>query len=386
MKTGIKKCAALILGTVLVSLSGCGLTPRERTVLLPELSTENYGDLEQVQTLLWGTDVPVYSTGFRQENGKSYIYTAVTENSEIHIRRYDVQYGFYQDVFQLPTTNCFGIWISPDGTSVACLSDDSGYNLSLTVYSIPEDSSTLVAEYLFDISVGGVWSGDSSSFLGWSTQMPDGRHQAQSWYYRKRGKVVFPLSMDLTREPNLLLNGALSWDGGLGLIQGSYYESPKQEDTNNSFFLGNFHGLSSEAQLYYVNPGTEENDYAYRPSSFNENAHLYLQSCFWLEQLDPDIRRLAVNQDDTMAVTAESFGSGYMIYSYTISSNGTLSNRKSLYRGKGNIQELFFSSDGKFILSIEAISSENERSMESKEPDTKQQWQAIILKLSSADT
>lgn len=384
MKTGIKKYTALFLGVVLLSLSGCGLAPRERTVLLPELSTENYGALEQVQTLLWGTDVPVYSTGFRQENGKSYIYTAVTENNEIYIRRYDVQYGFYQDIFQLPTTNCFGIWISPDGTSVACLADDSGYNLSLTVYSIPEGNSTLVAEYLFDISVGGVWSGDSSSFLGWSTQMPDGRHQAQSWYYRKRGNVVYPLSMDLTREPILLLNGALSWDGGLGLIQGSYYESPNPKDSNNSFFLGSFHDLNSMDQLYYVNPDTGDNDYAYRPSSFQENIQLYLKSCFWLEQLDPDIRLLAVNQDDTMAVTAESFGSGYMIYSYTISSNGTLTNRKSLYRGEGNIQELFFSSDGKFIFSVEATSSEGEN-MGYEESITKQQWQATILKLSSTD-
>lgn len=385
MKTGIKKSAALFLGMVFLSLSGCGLAPRERTVLLPELSTENYGDLEQVQTLLWSTDLPVYSTGFCQETGKSYIYTAVEENNEVYIRRYDVQYGFYQDVFQLPTTNCFGLWISPDGTSVACLSDDSGYNLSLSVYSIPEGSSTLVAEYLFDISVGGVWSGDSASFLGWSTQMPDGRHQAQSWYYRKRGNMVFPLSMDLTREPTLLLNGDLSWDGGLGVIQGNYYESPKLENANNSFFLGNFHDLSSEVQLHYISPDTEKNDYAYRPASFDENIQLYLQSCFWLEQLDPDIRKLAVNQDGTMAVTAESFGSGYMIYSYTISSNGTLTNRKSLYRGEGNIQELFFSSDGKFILSIEAIFSENEHE-EFDDSVATQKWQAIILKLPSTDT
>ena len=84
------RAAAFFLG--LAMCSGCGLTPRERTVLLPDLSTENYGDLEQMLTLSWNTDVPVFSTGFRQENGKAYLYTAVTENQEIYIRQYDVVY------------------------------------------------------------------------------------------------------------------------------------------------------------------------------------------------------------------------------------------------------------------------------------------------------
>ena len=108
------------------------------------------GTLEQMLTLILEYRRPCFSTGFRQENGKAYLYTAVTENQEIYIRQYDVVYGFYQDIFRLPTSNCFGIWISPDGTEAACLSDDSGYNLSLSIYNLSDGSCTVLAEYLYE--------------------------------------------------------------------------------------------------------------------------------------------------------------------------------------------------------------------------------------------
>ena len=231
------RAAAFFLG--LAMCSGCGLTPRERTVLLPDLSTENYGDLEQMLTLSWNTDVPVFSTGFRQENGKAYLYTAVTENQEIYIRQYDVVYGFYQDIFRLPTSNCFGIWISPDGTEAACLSDDSGYNLSLSIYNLSDGSCTVLAEYLYDVQVDGVWSADASSFLGWSAEMPDGRHQAQCWYYKRQGNITTPLTIDLVRGDSFLLHGALSWNGGLGLIEGLSYDAIENGDVDVIEIPGN---------------------------------------------------------------------------------------------------------------------------------------------------
>lgn len=388
--------AAFFLGLTLCS--GCGLTSRERTVLLPALSTENYGDLEQMLTLSWNTDVPVFSTGFRRENGKAYLYTAVTENQEIYIRQYDAVYGFYQDIFCLPTTNCFGIWISPDGTEAACLSDDTGYNLSLSIYHLSDGSCTVLAEYLYDVQVDGVWSADASSFLGWSAQMPDGRHQAQCWYYKRQGNITAPLTIDLARGDSFLLHGALSWNGGLGLIEGLSYEAIENGDEVSDLYLGYLHELDDSELLYFVPP--EDADNAYRPASFGENTQLYLQASLWHGQL-PDISLLAVNKEQNRAVTAEDFGSGYMVYSYTLSGSGTFGGQKLLYRGEGQIQELRFSCDGEHILIFESEpdsealaeafgwapdnATTDTPDLEFSVPVQAKNWQAVILELPAED-
>lgn len=390
------RAAAFFLG--LAMCSGCGLTPRERTVLLPDLSTENYGDLEQMLTLSWNTDVPVFSTGFRQENGKAYLYTAVTENQEIYIRQYDVVYGFYQDIFRLPTSNCFGIWISPDGTEAACLSDDSGYNLSLSIYNLSDGSCTVLAEYLYDVQVDGVWSADASSFLGWSAEMPDGRHQAQCWYYKRQGNITTPLTIDLVRGDSFLLHGALSWNGGLGLIEGLSYDAIENGDESD-LYLGYLHEIDASELLYFVPPEDEDN--AYRPASFGENTQLYLQALLWQGHL-PDISLLAVNEERNRAVTAENFGSGYMVYSYTLSGNGTFDGRKLLYRGEGQIQDLRFSCDGEHVLIFESepdsedlaesfgLDPDNAATdtpdMEFSVPVQTENWQAVILELPAEDS
>ena len=390
------RAAAFFLG--LAMCSGCGLTPRERTVLLPDLSTENYGDLEQMLTLSWNTDVPVFSTGFRQENGKAYLYTAVTENQEIYIRQYDVVYGFYQDIFRLPTSNCFGIWISPDGTEAACLSDDSGYNLSLSIYNLSDGSCTVLAEYLYDVQVDGVWSADASSFLGWSAEMPDGRHQAQCWYYKRQGNIITPLTIDLVRGDPFLLHGALSWNGGLGLIEGLSYDAIENGDESD-LYLGYLHEIDASELLYFVPPEDEDN--AYRPASFGENTQLYLQALLWQGHL-PDISLLAVNEEQNRAVTAENFGSGYMVYSYTLSGNGTFNGRKLLYRGEGQIQDLRFSCDGEHVLIFESepdsedlaeafgLDPDNAATdtpdMEFSVPVQTENWQAVILELPAEDS
>ena len=229
--------------------------------------------------------------------------------------------------------------------------------------------------------------------------MPDGRHQAQCWYYKRQGNITTPLTIDLVRGDSFLLHGALSWNGGLGLIEGLSYDAIENGDESRDLYLGYLHEIDASKLLYFVPPEDEDN--AYRPASFGENTQLYLQALLWQGHL-PDISLLAVNEERNRAVTAENFGSGYMVYSYTLSGNGTFDGRKLLYRGEGQIQDLRFSCDGEHVLIFESEpdsedlaesfgldpdnAATNTPDMEFSVPVQTENWQAVILELPAEDS
>lgn len=366
---------AAVLTAALSLLSGCQGAGHERTVTLPEASEENYQDLAQLQTCTWSSPIPVFSLGWSQENGKSYIYTLAESGGGLVVRKLDVQYGFYQDIYEVPTQNCYCVWIAPDGMSVVYLSDEDE-GLCLEGYNSQTHTEEMIAPDLYSYAVNGIWAGDSSVFYSWISDSAPDDIVNNSWFYSPVSDSVSSLwdgSEDLT-VPRL--RAAVSWDGTkiLSLFPSeeelsdeskssdAEYTSRQYSDTY-SHWMRLAYITYNHTQLDALNDIGDEQMEEDGISSFGGSKEMYLNACLWKGFLDSDIGLIAVNQEETMAAAAESSGSGYTVYCYRILEDGSLEDRQFLYRGQNVIRSLRFSPDGNSILITEDLNSNAMESM-----------------------
>lgn len=392
-------CAAVLA-------QGCGLGERTRTVVLPEEDgSEESWELTGIQEYAWDGGISVHSLGWSRENEKSFVYTAVREGESVYFRKIDVQYGFYENIAQLPADGPLEVWVAPDG-GAAVFAADGG--MTLKIYDGRSHTfEELEGSLPWGDGLLGQWSADGGSF--WVQSRWDMPGIPTFCFQRERDWE--PAVYESWTESGYVEKSAVSADGSY-LMRMYWSEEPLvlvygADEGEMLYGLDELNALGSEAlggdaylalclrawsayadrliETWESGSAAEENmagtDDGEDAGAFAHAEGTDGASPYRLAELG-ESGAFAVDSGQSRAVTAERAGSGYAVYLYELSGEGALSGRQLLYRGQNRIAQLSFSSDGRYVLAAEDRAATAEELGEYYESGGTRNWRAVILELS----